>query len=1716
MDLNISASYDPENETACEPILLVVDRCSLINSSAWIWLPHYVNPKSVVKLPNGTVILPSTRWSVSVVVEIRHTTAEAGSALSTMKRPVGANVYDDTLDYSNHLFSVFPGGVISESSTLQPVVTGRIVVHNSTLRVATRTDTSPWMMQGSAVSWIGRLPMASMSIGFDLNNVSIVVEANSTVSVALDGRTLLQHAAKSYVAAVPAARRIHGLTFTVVDHSTVSASANPWKTVANVMSVTAESLSRMDVVIVGGSFVSAQSTMDARCVGVVSGNTTDVTIHVSEASRVTVNASNAASSTACALCLGHPGSLESERPWIMNRFSNMGFQAIALRVSDGSAVTAYGYSVASMTILYVHASLRQILLLNVSFTVEAGSRVVGEAPMPSTGGVFLASIVTGPPGQTAFAATARHILIVLDDGSWIGHPVAAFKSVAMSMILGDTTLSDAFIVAADVALILRRRSTLWCASAPASGQTYATYCLSVFAAGGELTADLRSLAIAIAGGAMAAASSSGSTTDDSAAGLPLLFGSVYVRAQSSGNVSVSDVTLTMRDSLTTVTSSYLSPMFVFSLAFVAAKTISRSPSRVTVSHFSSTARGPNCSAVAEGNLNYNSRSTIMSLVVFARGSQSHLFVSVQDVYLAASDAASIVAQGSWSNALSIFVSVTQRQASLAFTLQRATLLATARASLTVLGGTFAHGASVGVQTPNEGVVDFNVTNVNATTYDEASVSATVTSTVGLAFAVTVASYADSSACHMLTMRLIGVRLAIGQRAKVTSNFWAATIGTWASFRNAFVSLRDVAILTRSGGIVNATSTGAPFGAAACYVWTTTNANGGGGSGGMMHWELDGVSSTVSNASLLVATSRGRLCAASLAGIEVLGSLPPSNFTQTVVSARRVALAASLGSLVSMSGRNLGGDVLTAGVTEAENMTLSLSAASRVNCTAAYSTTLAVLSLIVFPAAPPSSPSRNNVSAVTIQLLSADVGVTHATSGSTIFTTLVASVSFQRALPSQPQPLVSELGIALCGATAAVTNTRGECALLSSTGNNASNTASALMLPPRASDLATRNPVVSWLVLNSSLIGGSGACNCTQLDPSWQLLVPDRAQLFASSAVGWAFRNALLQCLLPTRLPSTTDVVPVAAHNVSAGSATTGPSTMLPDWMTVVSSSDLQARPLPSHALPLVGTGTPPDDPSAAVVIGATCPSLLTPLAVAALLDDVILFSIEPTQTATTTTTPAPQQATTDGTSTGLRDTSTVSAAPITASPLVSSSVLATVVATEPATPVSVATVADESTGTSTSGTDLNVTDVNGTSAATVTAVNGSIPPTATAVQERPSAEWLNVLATSAAISITVASSGQAVAAAVLSPFRANKGTSASRLAGLFSCAYKSEPDVSWELYIWSQDGWKWALVSTTLVQAALLLGAYSAAYLKDTPAALRGGLRSLYAVSVVYYSPNIVALGTAVMSGCLSSTNEGVGEGGCAMKPVLGAIAVLFQVGLIGIVTVSLARHHVAASSSGSPTGPTVTASRRALSLIHTSCLDGISDMCCWPRRMYPSVDLWCALLAACVTSVPYASLGSCTAAAWCLVVARLAQLTYLIAVKPFSALLDKASAIALVSADAGLAVCCAVSVMLASRGEYIDAARTMDAALWTVSTVFMLDLLVTGVYTIWERCLRKQPEQATTSSSLLLLTQPSLPGPRRMSRESSVERGEPGEELLPMPTRANPLLQPHSSAALL
>lgn len=267
-----------------------------------------------------------------------------------------------------------------------------------------------------------------------------------------------------------------------------------------------------------------------------------------------------------------------------------------------------------------------------------------------------------------------------------------------------------------------------------------------------------------------------------------------------------------------------------------------------------------------------------------------------------------------------------------------------------------------------------------------------------------------------------------------------------------------------------------------------------------------------------------------------------------------------------------------------------------------------------------------------------------------------------------------------------------------------------------------------------------------------------------------------------------------------------------------------------------------------------------------------------------------------------------------------------------------------------------------------------------------------------------------IATAVIVPAAASKAATAGRIASIWQCAVvgpaQSAADdpqqfLGFGLRVGGDDGGelegivRGALILTSLPRLIVSLTVVSLLrFCVVQPPAFIGVLT---AVSVGYFTPNVIGLGTAML---LSGPSHPTSTVTCAV------ISILVEISLIAIIALP-----VIGCWGG---GPAV------LQAAAREYIRPIRRRSKWYYRVAGLEDLLAAILIAVASNVPLPSSSSssdtgakivCTAIAWVLLIIAAFHLLYVCALRPYRSLFDNAIAIFLGAVNAVFALlCCVVS----------------------------------------------------------------------------------------------------------
>ena len=341
--------------------------------------------------------------------------------------------------------------------------------------------------------------------------------------------------------------------------------------------------------------------------------------------------------------------------------------------------------------------------------------------------------------------------------------------------------------------------------------------------------------------------------------------------------------------------------------------------------------------------------------------------------------------------------------------------------------------------------------------------------------------------------------------------------------------------------------------------------------------------------------------------------------------------------------------------------------------------------------------------------------------------------------------------------------------------------------------------------------------------------------------------------------------------------------------------------------------------------------------------------------------------------------------------------------------------------------------------------------------------------------LAAASIGQALGAAVASPFAANKGTAVSRNVGLavYCAAFQTSPtqqlDLPIEQFVFrgpdGPEGPAWVALATTIAPQLLCLAAcigmswiprrgkgdttntvahlaepmISASTTVASTNERRNSNRSrstlqhrlcrvLFTTSVIYFSPNVAALSVRVLGG----------RGAWGFW-LVGATALATELAAIALVGTLVVMHYSAAAINDP----------HNIVFLGGLFVDGCREpsqatLAARLRRLYGVLDIVFALAAAVIASLPFDGASQqrvgCSLAAWSLVALAGLQLLLLITLRPLESHFEFGSAVLVLAANTMASVICALAGN-ASSSQLSEWQQRVEAASYATSAVYFINL---------------------------------------------------------------------------
>lgn len=335
-----------------------------------------------------------------------------------------------------------------------------------------------------------------------------------------------------------------------------------------------------------------------------------------------------------------------------------------------------------------------------------------------------------------------------------------------------------------------------------------------------------------------------------------------------------------------------------------------------------------------------------------------------------------------------------------------------------------------------------------------------------------------------------------------------------------------------------------------------------------------------------------------------------------------------------------------------------------------------------------------------------------------------------------------------------------------------------------------------------------------------------------------------------------------------------------------------------------------------------------------------------------------------------------------------------------------------------------------------------------------------------AVTRTLAASSAAqgiVAGAALWPFRANKGTTLSRTRSLMSaCSTRDEPppEPAWEQFVWDGGGqFRGAVVSTACLQLMLLTaGCVASRFVarrrhdgdapsqttvtggSDKPHAFIRFVRASYIATGVYYTPNVAAWSVYLMLSTGTSAPERVA--GVFGLAVAAAVTVAMTVGTAASPAAARVQETPQGPQEGlSPASSCQTMISRALRECHSPMVDGLKPSTA--ARLYVVVDVASAAGIGVVSLLPMITAKvSCLASTVVMTLMFVAQLAYVISVRPFVTRIDMASAVALLVANGAVSAVSSIAIgRAAPEPPTVGDMRLVDQLTLVATCAFFGDL---------------------------------------------------------------------------
>ena len=346
------------------------------------------------------------------------------------------------------------------------------------------------------------------------------------------------------------------------------------------------------------------------------------------------------------------------------------------------------------------------------------------------------------------------------------------------------------------------------------------------------------------------------------------------------------------------------------------------------------------------------------------------------------------------------------------------------------------------------------------------------------------------------------------------------------------------------------------------------------------------------------------------------------------------------------------------------------------------------------------------------------------------------------------------------------------------------------------------------------------------------------------------------------------------------------------------------------------------------------------------------------------------------------------------------------------------------------------------------------------------------LETAAQVSVSSSSAAQGISSALLSPFRANKGTSLSRAVRLMQCSPSQPPETSWELYVWDGEGsLVWAVLATMLTHLLFFVGCLSGVANRVHPTVVKV-LTAIYGVMCVYYAPNVATGGTYLLFAATSTRDRLVGLSGGLVVATSCASAMVAAV-----------KHRSRAAgssiSSAGPNGNGTMSLVDAIGACHAIFFEGVDSAVVtspipsssgpppppsvtpvpvgrrWPllAHAFVAFDMINAVIIGCLSAMPAALGKGCLSFAVAMAALSVGQLAYLSVVRPFVSRYDNVAAGGLLLVNSVVFVACAaVAARTAPGGQPSPGDLGIVAHLsLAASSAYFCELVVSATFAVRE-----------------------------------------------------------------